>query len=130
MAEYYHVSPTYNKKRILNRGLDPYAPSNGWGDPMDEKYEDLDDAEFDEKFHQPMRRVHFATGIDDARKWAEQVELTQGDTTEMSLFKIDTKGLPLIQKTSDIGLVDTYTPKTVKPHRITHVEDFYPHDYN
>jgi hypothetical protein len=130
MAEYYHVSPSENKDDILEGGLDPDTPSNGWGDPEDEKYEDMDDAEFEEKFHQPMRRVHFAAGIDDARKWATQVELTQGDTTKMSLFKVDTKGLPLIQKTSDIGLVDTYTPKYVDPYRITHVEDFYPHDYN
>ena len=52
----------------------------------------------------------------------------------MSIYKVDTKGLPLMQKTSDIGLVDTYTPKSVSPTRLTHLEDFHPtlkdYDYN
>ncbi len=113
MAEYYHVSPTYNKESILSKGLDPNRESNDWDWNVPE-----------EDSRKPMRRVHFATGVDDARKWAEQVELTHGDTTPMSLFKIDTKGLPLIQKTADIGVTDTYTPKYVSKDRITHVEDF------
>jgi hypothetical protein len=123
MAEYYHVSPTYNKKSILKQGLDPQAKANDW---------DWDAPE--EESRKPMRRVHFATGIGDARKWAAQVEGTHGDQTSMSIYKVDTKGLPLIQKTSDIGLVDTYTPKNVSPTRLTHLEDFHPtlkdYDYN
>ena len=119
MAEYYHVSPTYNKESILTKGLDPNREANDWHWDIPE-----------EESRKPMRRVHFATGIDDARKWAEQVELTHDNTTKMSLFKVDTKGLPLIQKTADIGVTDTYTPKYVGKERVTHVEDFYPHDYN
>jgi hypothetical protein len=137
MAEYYHVSPSENKENILDEGLSPHMESNDWGGAHREWEERMEDAEAGhiepeevgpEPELSPMRRVHFATGIDDARKWAEQVDITRGEHNygPISIFKVDTKGLPLIQKTADIGLKDTYTPKHVDPSRITHVEDIRP----
>ena len=103
----YHVSPAYNKENILSSGLDPHQEQHDWGSDIE-------------------RRVYMTPSTHDARSWATQVELTHGDTTKMSLFKVDVSGLKPQRRKTDMGLHEYTVEHPIPAERVSHVEDFYP----
>lgn len=107
----YHVSPAYNKEGILSKGLDPHTQPHDWADSEKIK-----------------RRVYLTPSKEDAYKWGEQVEATHGDTTKMSLFKVDASNVRTRKRKTDIGLIEHSTKRSIDPSRIQHVEDFFPHE--
>jgi len=104
----YHVSPERNKESILSNGLDPYSPENPWPNPG------------------TGRKIHFALGIEDAKKWASQINNLHETGTHMSLYEVNVKGLKGKTKTTDIGIKEHTVEDAVEPSRINHVEDFRP----
>jgi hypothetical protein len=111
-SEYYHVTPSYNKEGIQERGLSPYG------------------GEYKPPFevNQRRRSVHFAKGIDDAKKWGfELAEAHERNLNEehrtMSIFKVDTKGLKLRKHSTDIGVNEYRVAQHIGPERLSHVMD-------
>lgn len=107
--QFYHVSPAYNKEDILSQGLDPQSEPNDWGSKI-------------------KRRVFLTPSKEDAYKWGEQVEATHGDSTKMSLFKVDASQVRTRKRKTDIGLIEHSTSSVIEPSHIQHVEDFFPHE--
>lgn len=106
---FYHVTPAYNRESVETEGLSVGQEPNYWSEST------------------PVsRKLHFSAGVKDAHKWGEQIELTQGDTTPMSLFKVDLSGMPTESSTTDIGMVEHTTDSSVPPARVSHLYDFIP----
>jgi hypothetical protein len=129
----YHVTPVENKDTIMQEGLKVNAPNpTPW------------DAQTGGKFGRSA--VHFAVGVDEARKWAQQIggayadreevagtdpHFHWGDSAdkEMSLFRLEKpENVPLTRHVDkNTGLTEAHTAQDVPPHLLTHVEDFYPY---
>ena len=112
MSEYYHVTPSYNKEDIEKDGL---SASGGKYKPPFET--------------NPRRRsVHFAKGMEDAKKWgfeiAEAHDRNLGENhRKMSVFKVNTKGLKVRKHTTDIGVNEYRVTGGIGPERLSHVRD-------
>lgn len=107
----FHVSPSYNKESILEKGLNPHEESHDWPEKQG-----------------VSGRVYLSSSEEDAYRWGEQVEGTHGDSTRMSLFKVDVSNLPLKNRKTDIGLHEYSSKEAIDPSRLSHVEDFWPHE--
>lgn len=105
--QFYHVTPAFNREGIMAGGLDPHATPNEW--PNGPK---------------KQGRVYLAPSEQDAQEWAKHIELTYGETTPMSLLKINASGLRTRKRKTDIGLHEITVGEHIDPSRITHVKDF------
>ena len=111
-ADYYHVTPLYNKEDIEQTGLSPYGG----------KYKPAFEPN-------PRRRsVHFAKGIDDARKWGFEIAEAHDrnlneNVRNMSVFKVNTKGLKVRKHSTDIGVNEYRVAQDIGPERLSHVGD-------
>lgn len=107
--QFYHVTPAYNLESILASGLDPYATPNEWSNG-------------------PKKggKVYLSPSDEHSEEWGTQIELTHGDTTKMSLLKVDASGLRTRRRKTDIGLHEYTVGEHIDPSRISHVKDFFP----
>jgi len=111
-AEYFHVTPSYNKEDVEKSGL---SISGGKYKPAFEP--------------NPRRRsVHFAKGMADAREWgfeiAEAHDRNLNEThRNMSVFKVNTKGLRVRKHKTDIGVSEYRVSHNIGPERVSYVGD-------
>lgn len=119
----YHVAPKTRKAKILKQGLRTDMRPQDW------------EASFMEsgvkRRTQPLGKVYLSPEKSHAHLWGTQIENVnpKQEPIEMSLFKVNTKGLRLEKNKTDIKTTELTSSKPIPPERIEHVEDFYP-NYN